>query len=211
MIQISDKNCYLNITNFTVPGYFLFSTKCSRKFLHLQLSARFTGAILELTERFMAFQRHQTAMISAFVAPSRGQLAIDNNVTRHHFKTNFSAAKDRFRTTCPTCKSYFEWKLRENLKINWWRCPGENTFSRHLIIFTKHHFFFKNKVYEMTISDFENWISPIFGGRGWGGGGGILKKSRRTPKFIHLCNIGLKLEKLVSQPDTDYTFDLFIH
>lgn len=97
MIQISDKNCYLNITNFTVPGYFLFSTKCSRKFLHLQLSARFTGAILELTERFMAFQRHQTAMISAFVAPSRGQLAIDNNVTRHHFKTNFSAAKDRFR------------------------------------------------------------------------------------------------------------------
>lgn len=86
MIQISDRNCYLNITNFTVPGYFLFSTKCSRKFLHLQLSARFTGAILELTERFMAFQRHQTAMISAFVAPSRGQLAIDNNVTRHHFK-----------------------------------------------------------------------------------------------------------------------------
>lgn len=83
MIQISDKNCYLNITNFTVPGYFLFSTKCSRKFLHLQLSARFTGAILELTERFMAFQRHQTAMISAFVAPSRGQLAINNNVTRH--------------------------------------------------------------------------------------------------------------------------------
>lgn len=72
-------------------------------------------------------------------------------------------------------------------------------------------FFLKNKVYEMTISDFENWISPIFGGRGWGGGGGILKKSRRTPKFIHLCNIGLKLEKLVSQPDTDYTFNLFIH
>lgn len=63
----------------------------------------------------------------------------------------------------------------------------------------------------MTISDFENWISPIFGGRGWGGGGGILKKSRRTPKFIHLCNIGLKLEKLVNLTLTLHLIYSFIN
>lgn len=97
-MTIPDKDCYLDITYFTVPGHFFFSTKCSRKFLHLQLSARFTGAILELTERFVAFQRHQTAMVSAFVAPSRGQLAIDNYVSRHHFKKLISAAEDKFRT-----------------------------------------------------------------------------------------------------------------
>lgn len=97
-------DCYLNITYFTVPGHFLFSTKCSRKFLHLQLSARFTGAILELTERFVAFQGHQTAMVSAFVAPSRGHLAIDNYVSRHHFKKLISAAEDKFQTSL-TCKS----------------------------------------------------------------------------------------------------------
>lgn len=183
MIQISGKNCYLNINNFTVPGYFLFSTKCSRKFLHLQLSARFTGAILELTERFMAFQRHQTAMISAFVATSRGQLAIDNNVTRHHFKTNFSAAKDRFRTTCPTCKSYFEWKLRENLKINWWRCPGENTFSRHLIIFTKHHFFFKIKFMKWQFQILRIEFLLFLGGGDEVGDGAFWRKADAPPNL----------------------------
>lgn len=57
---------------------------------------------------------------------------------------------------------------------------------------------FDYKVYEMIILNFENWIFFIFGGRGWGGGWGILKKSWCIFKFIYFCNIGLKFEKLVS-------------
>lgn len=72
-------------------------------------------------------------------------------------------------------------------------------------------FFFKNKVYEMIILDFENWIFFIFGGSGWGGGGGILKKSWCIFKFIYFCNIGLKFKKLVSWFDIDYIFNLFIY
>lgn len=55
-------------------------------------------------------------MVSAFVAPSRGQLAIDNYVSRHHFKKLISAAEDKFRTDLFNVQVLLQMKIAGKLE-----------------------------------------------------------------------------------------------